>query len=299
MTSQRQQGGSQRNWDEVRKQSDLPIITIITSTFSVVQDLHRTIGSIKKQTYPNIQWIIADGASTDGTVSLLEANSELIDYWFSEPDTGIYDAWNKALEHVKGDWVQFIGAGDELYETDTLEKVADYLKDAYPTYELVYGKVMHVSEKSRTELYVSGEPWEGYKGKWEGIQPKLPMHPAIFHHSTLFINKLFNTQYKIVADTHFLIKALESKNMLYMPFIIDVMPIGGTSSSLYSSFEVRKELKVCIAQLNITPPILNIVKEKTKSNIKKVVLLLPEKKAKSFIDFCRVLIGKPKVWTVK
>src|SRR5699024_5468308 len=110
----------------VRQHSDLPIITIITSTYNVVQDLQWTIDSIREQTYPNIQWIIADGASTDGTVKMFEANSELIDYWFSEPDTGIYDAWNKALEHVKGDWLQFIGAGDELYGTSTLEKVAPY-----------------------------------------------------------------------------------------------------------------------------------------------------------------------------
>ncbi len=299
MTSQRQQGGSRKDWDEVRKHSDLPIITIITSTYNVVQDLHWTIDSIKKQTYPNTQWIIADGASTDGTIAILEANNELIDYWLSEPDTGIYEAWNKALEHVKGDWVQFIGAGDELYENSTLEKVAPYLKSAYPNYELVYGQVMHISEKGRKKLYVSGEPWENYKGKWEGNRPKLPPHPAVFHHKNIFIKQKFNTRLKIVSDSDFLLKNID-KNFLYIPYIVNRMPSGGISSTITGIMKSYEELNYVMKYVDIKTPFLVKAKSYIRYQIsKKGIYILSEEKYKKLLNVTKRLRGKADVFTNK
>lgn len=303
MNSQRQQGGNQRDWDEVRKQSDLPIITIVTSTYNVVRHLQWTIDSIREQTYPNIQWIIADGASTDGTVAMLEANSERVDYWFSEPDTGIYDAWNKALEHVKGDWVQFIGAGDELYQTNTLEKVASHLKGAYPNHELVYGQVMHISEKGRTELYVSGEPWEHYQGKWEGNRPKLPVQTGIYHHFSKFKGRLkpFNTSYKIVADCHFLLEENQfDKDMTFIPFIVTKMPTGGISGSIEGGLQIYIETQRSMKELNIITPIhkrfMNFIKFRF---VKSFIRVSSVHKYQKFIDLVKVVRGKPKVFTVE
>ena len=303
MTSQRQQGGSQKDWDAVRKHSDLPIITIITSTYNVVQDLQWTIDSIKNQTYPNIQWIIADGASTDGTFAMLEANSDLIDYWFSESDTGIYDAWNKALKHVKGDWVQFIGAGDELYETNTLEKVASYLKNAYPKYELVYGQVMHISEKGRKELYVSGELWEYYQGKWDGNRPKLPVQTGIYHHCSLFTNRLkpFDTSYQIVADCHFLLEKNNcNKDMAFIPFTVTKMPMGGVSGSIEGGFKIYLETKRSMNELKIKIPTGVQVKSHLKYSFGKIFVNIASiEKYERFFDFMKSIRGKPKVFTVE
>ena len=299
MTSQRQQGGIQRDWDEVRKHSDLPIITIITSTYNVVQDLPWTIESIKEQTYSNVQWIIADGASTDGTVAMLETNSELIDYWFSEPDTGIYDAWNKALEHVKGDWVQFIGAGDEIYETDTLEKVAFYLQDAYPNYELVYGQVMHISEKGRKELYYTNGPWKGYEGQWEIGRPKLPNHPGIYHHHSLFLNNKFDSSFKIAADSLFLLQNID-KFFLYIPIVVDKMVFGGVSSSPAGGVKCHKELIKINELLNIKVPYKVRVNSSLRYIFTKTSLLfLTEEQYGKFIDRTKRIRGKPKVFTVE
>ena len=303
MVNQRQQGGNQRDWDEVREQSSLPIITIITSTYNVVQDLHWTIESIKEQTYPNIQWIVADGASTDGTVAMLEANSEMIDYWFSEPDTGIYDAWNKALEHARGDWVQFIGAGDELHESDTLKKVASYLESAYPKYELVYGQVMHISEKGRKKLYVSGEPWESYKGKWEGNRPKLPVQTGIYHHFTKFdkLSEPFDTSYKIVADCHFILgKSNFNKDMAFIPFIVTKMPRGGISGSIKGNLESYLEIKRSIDDLGIKVPLRRRLTNSLQYNFtKSFIKVLSVKKYEKFIDITKVIRKKPKVFTVE
>lgn len=257
--SNRREGGRRQDWDEIRRQTDKPIITIITSTYNVIQDLHWTVDSIKEQTYPNIQWIVADGASDDGTIDLLREHSDIIDYWFSEPDTGIYDAWNKALEHIKGDWVQFIGAGDELFETSTLEKVAPYLKEAYPKYDLAYGQIMHINEKERKELCISGEPWEKYRGKWSTyVRPEIPDHPSIYHHHRLFEIYNFNSNFQISADSLFILEVLQNNNkMLFMDIIVDKFVAGGVSDRyesypiIYTEMQYVRELLGLKAPYNV------------------------------------------------
>lgn len=298
MNIQRQQGGSQRDWDAVRQHSDLPIITIITSTYNVVQYLQWTIDSIREQTYPNIQWIIADGASTDGTVAMFEANNELIDYWFSEPDTGIYDAWNKALEHVKGDWVQFIGAGDELYETNTLEKVAHYLKDAYPSYHFVYGKVQYISESLRQSLYIEGKPWNQHKNSYCGNRPSLPEHPVTFHNVSLFATHKFETKFKIVADSHLLMQNLD-KDYLYLPLIIDKMVRGGVSSTPQGILQCYQELKRSTKMLGIKLPfIIRFNSVLRYLFIKNMLFFFSEKQYRYVSDIIRTIVGKQKIHTI-
>jgi len=297
MGVERLEGGQQRNWEEVRINIAQPIITIITSTYNVAQDIHRTIDSIRNQSYQNLQWIVVDGKSTDGTIEILKEHDDIIDYWFSEPDTGIYDAWNKALEYIEGDWVQFIGAGDELYEKHTLEKVAHYLKDAYPEYELVYGQVMHISEKGRKLLFITGEHWEHYVGEWEGNRPSLPPHPAIFHHKTLFIEQQFDTQFKIVADSHFLLQHL-GKSFLYVPSVINIMPLGGISATISGINASYEELNDSLKKLGINLPLLKKVQCYIRYQISKQgVKVLSEKRYIKLLNFVKGLRGKPKIFT--
>ena len=299
MGVERLEGGQQKNWEEVRINTEQPIITIITSTYNVAQDIHWTIESIRDQNYPNVQWIIADGNSTDGTVEILKKHSDLIDYWFSEPDTGIYDAWNKALKHVKGDWVQFIGAGDELFETNTLEKVAVYLKDAHPDYSLVYGQVNYISEKGRNVLYCTNGPWKEYEGQWEIGRPKLPNHPGIYHHHSLFIDNKFDCNFKIAADSLFLLQYID-RSFLYMPIVIDKMVFGGVSSSPAGGVRCYKELLKINKLLNIKVPYKVRINSRLRYIFTKSSLLfLTEKQYGKFIDITKIIRGKPKVFTVE
>ncbi|WP_420156188.1 glycosyltransferase, partial [Siphonobacter sp.] len=94
--------------------NSIPLVSVILVTHNAEKCLQACLDSIFRQTYPRIEIIIMDGASTDATVSILEANTEKITFWRSEEDQGIYDAMNKALEYVRGEWVYFIGADDEL-----------------------------------------------------------------------------------------------------------------------------------------------------------------------------------------
>src|SRR4051794_25072849 len=111
-------------------------ISIIVVTYNAGSILQNCLDSIFRQAYPAIEIIIIDGKSDDNTVSIIEKNSSRIAYWKSEPDEGIYDAMNKALKHVTGEWIYFIGADDEL-----LPGFSDMAMELIDTAAIYYGNV--------------------------------------------------------------------------------------------------------------------------------------------------------------
>jgi len=99
--------------------NDLPLITVITVVYNGVKTLEQTIQSVINQTYPNVEYIIIDGGSTDGTLDIIKKYEDRIDYWVSEPDKGIYDAMNKGITLAFGSWLGFLGS-DDFFENDAL-----------------------------------------------------------------------------------------------------------------------------------------------------------------------------------
>lgn len=293
------EGGRELIYGPKQGTFDQPLITIITSTYNAAKDLHWTLDSIRAQTYPNIQWIIADGGSKDESVELFKQNEDVIDYWFSEPDKGIYDAWNKALTYAKGDWIQFIGAGDELAETDTLEKVATYLAGAFPKYELVYGSIEIISEESRSSIETIATPWSSMKGKWLGIRPALPMHPEVFHHKSIF-NKIDFTSFEIVGDSYIVLSSVLYKDPLYLDLLIDRMPLGGVSTNPKNIIKMYAELKKVNSIFSIKVPLFIKTKEFFKVYFKFLIMNYVGKKVFFIIgDVFRIMFGKKSKWLVK
>ena len=94
---------------------DQVLISVVTVSYNAVSTIEQTILSVINQTYPHIEYIIIDGGSTDGTVDVIKKYADKITYWVSEPDKGIYDAMNKGLRRVRGDWCVFMNSGDILY----------------------------------------------------------------------------------------------------------------------------------------------------------------------------------------
>lgn len=276
------------------------VITIITSTFNCAEDLKITANSIRNQTLINdVQWIIADGASTDGTLEVIQSNLDIISNWFSQNDEGIYDAWNKAVKYAKGDWVQFIGAGDELANPNTLEEAAIFLKTAHPSHDLVYGRLQYLSEQERLVIDEVGMPWSEMKNKWEYFRPKLPIHPEVFHHITLFDeSEPFDTSYKIASDSHFLMKAIQKKEPLYIPLLIDKMPLGGKTGHFSIAHQASIELKRASRELGFKPPLGHVLHETIKTQTKRLVChFFTPKTANSFANLYRTLSGKKKWWS--
>jgi len=141
---------------------------VIVAVFNGAATLQQCIDSVAQQTYPNKELIIIDGGSRDGTVDLLEANREQIRYWISEPDRGIYNAWNKGLARAKGEWICFLGADDYFWDARVLERLAGQLEKLPPDIRVAYGQIMMVNSDG-TSLYPVGEPWEKIKGRFKQV----------------------------------------------------------------------------------------------------------------------------------
>lgn len=111
-----------------------PTVSIVTIVYNGQHTLGKTIQSIASQTYRHIEYIVVDGASTDGTMDIVKRYAQTVDKWVSEPDNGLYDAMNKGIGLATGDYLWFINSGDEVYAPDTLEKlftVHETLSDVY------------------------------------------------------------------------------------------------------------------------------------------------------------------------
>ena len=124
----------------------LPSVSVVIAVFNRVQFLRETIDSILEQDYPNIELVVVDGGSTDGTLDILYEYKESIDYWISEPDAGISEAFNKAILLSTGDYINFQGAGDLLTYPSVVSRVmigVDKSKDMF-----VSARIQRVSESN-------------------------------------------------------------------------------------------------------------------------------------------------------
>lgn len=210
-----------------------PLITVIVAVFDGARTLQRCIDSVTNQTYLNRELIIIDGGSKDGTVDILTANNDRITYWESEPDKGIYHAWNKALNHANGNWICFLGADDYLWKKSVFEEIMPHIiKAESQDIRLVYGQVAMVTEDNEV-CYIEGAPW---KNIWknaiiDGICTFA--HQGMFHHRSLFERfGRFDESFHIIGDYEMLIRAFKDGADAYFinGLIVTGMQKGGVSS---------------------------------------------------------------------
>jgi glycosyltransferase involved in cell wall biosynthesis len=158
-------------------------ISIIIVTYNAAGTLQTCLDSIYNQQYPSLKIIIIDGNITDVTVDIIKANINKIHYWKSETDAGVYDAMNKAVKHITGDWVYFIGADDEL-----LPEFSDMALELTDATAIYYGNVFAEGSKRLGEL-------TRYQ-----IAKCGPYHQAMIYPRSVFYKYQYNTRYKVSAD---------------------------------------------------------------------------------------------------
>lgn len=177
-----------------------PKLTVITIVYNNVRDIERTVLSVLNQTYPNIEYLVIDGASTDGTLEILKKYEGRLAKLISEKDKGIYDAMNKGLTLASGDYILFMNSGDELYASDTVENVFASAPDA----DIYYGE---------TEMY--DEDWKSLGQRrhrapetfsWKDFKYGMSIsHQAIYIRRSL--TEPYDPKYKLSADIDWIIKA--------------------------------------------------------------------------------------------
>jgi glycosyltransferase involved in cell wall biosynthesis len=276
-----------------------PLISVIVAVFNGAQTLQRCIDSVAGQTYPHKELIIMDGGSTDGTVDILRANSDKITYWESEPDRGIYHAWNKALEHAKGDWICFLGSDDYFWKPDVLERMREHLvKAASAGTRVVYGQMAVVTEQGEI-LFVDGRPW--YDVQKQFLQMMTIPHPGLMHHKSLFeLYGKFDESFQIAGDYEFLLRELKAKKAEFVPnIIVTGMQRSGISSNPTNYIQSLKEvararLKNKVKIAIPTQWIWSYVKAEGRVFLARLV---GGKGVRYLADFYRLLTGRPRYWT--
>lgn len=205
-------------------------ISIITVCFNAQDTIEDTFLSIFNQTYKNIELIIIDGGSTDGTLEIISKYKERISSFISEPDNGIYEAMNKGIALATGDFIFFLNANDVFYNEVVLEKVAVNLIEN-PEAKILFGDVEYISENKQSSKILT---FENIKDYFSLIFKNI-CHQSIFYHKSLFEEfGYYSTQFKIYADWDFNIKCIaESKaRALYLPIIISKFQLGGICSNM-------------------------------------------------------------------
>jgi glycosyltransferase involved in cell wall biosynthesis len=121
-----------------------PRISVITIVYNDVKHLEETILSVTEQTFDNIEYIIIDGGSTDGTLDVIKNHADKLSYWISEKDNGIYDAMNKGLRIASGDFVWFLNSGDQIHEKNTVEELVRQIDEET---DLIYGETVLINDE--------------------------------------------------------------------------------------------------------------------------------------------------------
>jgi len=225
-----------------------PFFSVVVAVYNGAETLQRCLDSIQAQGYPLKELIIMDGGSSDGTVDILKRNSEKIEYWESSPDKGIYDAWNKALPHIKGEWICFLGADDYFWSKDVLQEAATRLADVPADYRVAYGQVALVNSSDEVLAY-AGEPWQKIRKAFFQLMA-LP-HQGVLHHRSLFERHGdFDTQFRIAGDYELLLRELKSNEALFLPdLVIAGMQQGGISSDPSQSLRLLREIRMAHRKL--------------------------------------------------
>ncbi|MDP2685563.1 MAG: glycosyltransferase family 2 protein [bacterium] len=209
------------------------LISIITINYNDVEGLKKTMTSVLDQTYVNIEYIIIDGGSTDGSMEYIETHQKALTYWLSEPDKGVYDAMNKGLKKATGDYVFFLNSGDTLHNETIIEMVVN-LK---PTEDIIYGH-LEIKEKSRTRIKVYPQvlTFEYF------LKDSLPHSGGGFFKKGCFVNDLshYDSTLKIMADWKWSVIGLFKKGYSYrlVDTTIGVFEYGNGISSLPENREL-------------------------------------------------------------
>lgn len=203
---------------------DTPKISIITVVRNDLSGFRKTAGSVLGQTdFGNTEWIVIDGASTDGTAAAVAELSPSMAYWISEPDDGVYFAMNKAIAKARGEYLIFMNAGDTFYSPDSVARILS--DEGFGEFDILAGDALTVPAP------------ESVKRAPERVTLPYLIESNLCHQSMtirrrLFEGHLYDTDYRLTADAKHLFEAVMKRGAIYrrLGFTVAVYDRGGLSS---------------------------------------------------------------------
>lgn len=199
-------------------------VSIVTVVYNAEDEIERTIVSTINQTYNNYEYIIIDGGSSDGTLSIIDKYKSKIDIIVSEKDNGVYDAMNKGANYSQGEWIVYMNAGDTFANENTLIEIfgSNYNLSGV---DVIYGdmKSCYIS----APLIIRAKPLKTLKYRMAFC------HQSSYVRSDIMKQNPFNLEYKYVADFDFFNKLyIRNKNFLYIPIVMtNYYPEGGLTNN--------------------------------------------------------------------
>jgi glycosyltransferase involved in cell wall biosynthesis len=202
-------------------------ISIITVVYNGAKTLEQTILSVINQTYKNIEYIIIDGGSTDGTIDIIKKHEDKISFWISEKDKGLYDAMNKGIGYAKGEIIGMINS-DDWYELNAVELIVDAYKNN-PDKKIFHGDRYDILQDGQKRLRRFNP--SRFKFLYYGMTYN---HPSMFVHKEIYRNHLFNTELKVLSDFEFVLSAyLKNFNQFhYIPLPYVDYRLDGISGNI-------------------------------------------------------------------
>lgn len=224
-------------------------ISIVTVCYNACKVIEDTIRSVLIQTYPDIEYIIVDGGSTDGTMDIVRRYEpdECVRV-FSEPDNGIYDAMNKGSRLANGDYIQFLNAGDTLEDETVIERVAGRIRELHA--DVVYGDIVYCypDESKSTRVY-----GQFCSSRFYYLLGDCINHQAIFASRECFRKHQFDLSYRICADREWMIRLkkdgyrFKALNMVICEYSLDENSASIRNEDIYYEEAgrcIREHLKI-------------------------------------------------------
>lgn len=180
---------------------DLPKISVITVVYNGIDYIEKTINSVLSQDYPNLEYIIIDGGSSDGTLDIIKKYQNRISYWISERDGGIYFAMNKGIMKATGEWIHFRNCGDYFFSDTIISELFNNTIDS----EVI---ILHGDCR-----FIFSNKYEDRKPLilTKSINKGMPIyHPSAFIRTAYHKNNLYNTKYRSSSDYEFFYKAISN-----------------------------------------------------------------------------------------
>lgn len=219
-----------------------PLFSIITATFNSEKTLERTIISVLNQSFIDFEFLIIDGNSKDTTVEIVKKyvpifnEKGIVFKYISEPDKGIYDAWNKGVNLSRGKWISFLGS-DDYYLENALET---YKNSTKSNCNYLHSKVQLINEKGDNLRILGGDNFS--KSKF--FRNMNIAHVGSFHHKSLFENEKFSLAYKSASDYYFFLVNFDKLKPFFINEITAVMQFGGISTNVDAALKEAMQVKI-------------------------------------------------------
>jgi glycosyltransferase involved in cell wall biosynthesis len=204
-------------------------ISIVTAVYNRKDTIEQAIKSVQRQSYRNIEHLIQDGGSNDGTLGIIKDNSDARTFVESAPDGGIYDAINRGISRAQGDVVGLLHSDDFLASADVISKIAVAMKD--PSIDGVYGDLQYVSAKDTSKVI---RHWRAGSFREKDLKRGwMPPHPTVYLRREVFDRLgMYDKRYKISADYDAMLRFLGvgQVQLAYVPEVLVRMRTGGASN---------------------------------------------------------------------